>query len=162
MRARTKAITGGQVFAIMAAFFAIIIAVNATLAVLAVKSWSGLVVQNGYVASQTFNADLAEARRQAQLGWQESFGYVDGKLSLILSDAESRPIKKAEVTITVERPSTDREDRQLSLAETVPGRYELAIGLAPGLWDAEALVRTADGKSLRRLYRLHVPKGTAK
>lgn len=148
-----RRISGGQVFVIMVVFFAVIIAVNTTMAVLATSSWTGLVVENGYVASQGFNKDLAEARRQAQLGWQESFGYANGKLALTLSDAELRPIAKAEVTVRLERPSTDREDRQLVLSEVVPGRYELAVALPPGLWDAEATVRTATGETLRRVYR---------
>jgi nitrogen fixation protein FixH len=162
MIARAKTITGTQVFAVMALFFAVIIAVNATLAVLAVRSWSGLVVQNGYIASQAFNAELAEARREAQLGWQESFGYEEGKLTLALSDTRSHPIEKAMVVVTLQRPSTDREDRQLTLTETVPGRYEATVALAPGLWDAEAVSRIATGESLRRLYRLQVSRDAAK
>jgi nitrogen fixation protein FixH len=162
MSARARGITGGKVFAAMATFFAIIIAVNATLAIFAMRSWTGLVVENGYVASQGFNEELAEARRQAQLGWQESLGYAGGKLTLTLGDAELRPIEKAEVSVMLERPSTDRQDRQLVLAETAPGRYETVLALSPGLWDAEAIARTATGKTLRRLYRFRAPGGAAK
>jgi nitrogen fixation protein FixH len=162
MNTRAAGITGGQVFAVIATFFAIIIAVNATMAVFAMRSWSGLVVANGYVASQAFNKELAEARHQAQLGWRESFGYADGKLTLTLSDAQSRAIGEAQVNVRLERPSTDREDRDLVLREVVPGKYELAGTLSPGLWDAETIARTAAGASLRRLYRFHVPGGSAK
>ncbi|WP_119390772.1 FixH family protein [Taklimakanibacter lacteus] len=161
MSVRVKTIAGRQVFAIMATFFGIIIAVNATLAVFAMRSWTGLVVENGYVASQGFNRDLAEARRQAQLGWRESFDYAGGKLTLVLRDAQSRPIGRATVAVTLQRPSTDREDRQLTLIETSPGSYESAVALQPGLWDAEAIAHAATGESLRRLYRFQVRGGDA-
>jgi nitrogen fixation protein FixH len=157
-----KSVTGRQVFAVMVAFFGVIIAVNTTLAVLAVKSWSGLVVENGYVASQAFNAELAEARREDGLGWRESFGYAGGKLTLILSDAQSRPIGNAKVAVALQRPSTDRQDRNVVLSETEPGKYELALALPSGLWDAEATVHTSNGASLRRLYRLPIAGDIAK
>ena len=162
MSTRVTSITGRQVFAVMVTFFSVIIAVNAALAVFAMKSWTGLVVQNGYVASQGFNEELAEARRQAQLGWQERFGYANGKLTLTLGDAELRPIEGAKVIVTLKRPSTDREDRQLILNETASGRYELAVALSPGLWDAEAIVRTATGETLRRVYRFLAREGVTK
>jgi nitrogen fixation protein FixH len=162
MNTNVRTITGNQVFAVMATFFGIIIAVNMALAVFAMRSWTGLVVENGYVASQAFNKDLAEARRQAQLGWQESFGYAGGKLALILNDANAHPIEKASVTVKLQRPSTDREDRQFTLIESVPGRYETTVALASGLWDAETSAHTTSGESLRRLYRLHVAGSTGK
>lgn len=162
MSTRATSITGRQVFAVIAAFFAVIIAVNTALAVFAMRSWTGLVAQNGYVASQDFNEDLAEARRQAQLGWQERFGYANGKLTMTLGDAGLRPITRAKVTVVLKRPSTDREDRQVILNETTSGRYELAVALSPGLWDAEAIARTATGETLRRVYRFLAPGGVAK
>jgi len=162
MNTRATGITGGQVFAVIATFFAITIAVNATMAVLAMRSWSGLVVANGYVASQGFNKELAEARHQAQLGWRESFGYLGGKLTLTLSDAQLRPIEKAQVIVRLERPSTDREDKDLVLREIAPGKYELTEVLSPGLWDADAIARIAAGATLRRLYRFHVTERAAK
>lgn len=156
-----RGITGAQVFAAMMTFFGIIIAVNATMAIFAMRSWTGLVVENGYVASQSFNEEQAEARRQAELGWRERFGYARGKMTLTLSDAELRPIGNARVTVKLERPSNDREDRQLVLTETAPGEYELATALSPGVWDADVLARTATGETLRRVYRFVAARGVA-
>lgn len=155
-------IGGGHVFAIMAMFFGVVIAVNMTLAVFATRSWTGLVVENGYVASQGFNRDLAEARRQAALGWREDFSYTGDDFKVVLSDSRMRPITKATVTVKLQRPSTDREDRELTLTEISPGRYEVSASLSPGLWDAETIVRTAMGKVLRHIYRLQVSGGSEK
>ena len=162
MSTHARSITGGHVLAILVTFFGIIIGVNATLAVLAVKSWTGLVVENGYVASQSFNLDLAEARRQAGLGWQESFGYANGRLTIVLSDSELRPIGRSSVTVKLQRPSTDREDHDLTLTEVAPGTYASAASLSPGLWDAETIVHGANGETLRHLYRLQISGGSMK
>jgi nitrogen fixation protein FixH len=162
MSAHAKSITGGHILAIIITFFGIIIAVNATLAVLAVRSWTGLVVENGYVASQSFNRDLAEARREAGLGWQESFGYADGRFIVVLSDSALQPISRAAVTVKLQRPSTDREDHELTLTEVASGKYELAASLSPGLWDAETIVHSVSGETLRHLYRLQVSGSSAK
>jgi nitrogen fixation protein FixH len=162
MSAHARSITGSHVFAIIVMFFGVIIAVNATLAILAVTSWTGLVVENGYVASQSFNRDLAEARRQAGLGWQESFGYANGRLTVMLTDSGQRPITRAAVMVKLQRPSTDREDHGLTLAEVASGKYVSAANLSPGLWDAETVVRSASGETLRHLYRLQISGGSAK
>lgn len=162
MSTQARSITGGHVFAIIVTFFGVIIGVNTTLAVLAVRSWTGLVVENGYVASQSFNRDLAEARRQAKLGWQEGFGYADGRVTIVLNDSKSQPIGRASATVKLQRPSTDREDHELALAEVAPGRYEVAANLSPGLWDVETIVRGANGETLRHLYRLQVYGGSMK
>lgn len=162
MSSGAKRITGGRVFVALSAFFGVIIAVNATLAVFATRSWTGLVVKNSYVAGQSFNADLAEARRQAQLGWQESFGYAGGKITLVLSDRDASPIAGALVTVKLQRPSTDREDRQIVLIEMAPGRYESPAVLSPGLWDADVVARTVIGGKFRRVYRLQLAAEDAK
>jgi nitrogen fixation protein FixH len=47
-----------------------VIAVNVTMAALAVRTFGGVVVENSYVASQEYNHWLADARRQEKLGWQ--------------------------------------------------------------------------------------------
>ena len=48
--------TGWHMLTIMLLFFGTIISVNVTMAWNAVTSWSGLVVQNTYVASQSLTA----------------------------------------------------------------------------------------------------------
>jgi nitrogen fixation protein FixH len=152
----SRQITGRHVFAAMAAFFGVVIAVNTVLAVFATTSWTGLVVENGYVASQRFNRDLAEARRQAALGWKEEFGYVSGRLQLTLKDKQGRALTRSSVSVKLERPSTDEEDRSVVLPETMTGVYTLPIELKPGQWDADITARASSGEEMRRIYRLLV------
>jgi nitrogen fixation protein FixH len=150
-----REITGRHVFTAIAAFFGVVIAVNTVLAVFATTSWTGLVVENGYVASQKFNRDLAEARRQAALGWREEFGYVKGRLQLKLNDDQGRALTRSSVSVMLQRPSTDKEDRSVVLPETAAGVYALPIALKPGQWDADITVR-ASGEKIRRIYRFSV------
>ena len=63
----TRQFTGKHMLAIMLGFFAVVLAANMTMVYFARHSWTGLVVENSYVASQQFNAKMAETRAQAAL-----------------------------------------------------------------------------------------------
>ena len=60
--------TGWHFLAIMIAFFGVIISVNVTMAWYAGHSWSGLVAENTFVASQQFNAKAEHMREMAATG----------------------------------------------------------------------------------------------
>ena len=68
---------------------------NVTMAVLAGHSWTGLVVKNSYVASQHFNEDLVEARRQAARGWTSKLVYGDRHFAFTLKDRSGQPVPAA-------------------------------------------------------------------
>jgi nitrogen fixation protein FixH len=154
-----RRIEGKHVLTGMIAFFAVVIAVNMTLAVLANTSWTGLAVENGYVASQHFNAELAEARRQAELGWKPDFGYRDHRLELVLQSSSGRPLSGFAVEAELERPSTDREDRRVLLSEAQPGTYIAEGRLNSGQWDADVTIKDVSGRTMRRIYRFVVKAG---
>ena len=61
--------TGWHMLTVMCLFFAVIIAVNVTMAVFAGSSWSGLIVKNTYVASQTFNEDVDRVKKMKAKGF---------------------------------------------------------------------------------------------
>ena len=65
----TKRFSGWHATAIIVGFFGVVIAVNMTMATLAVRTFGGTVVENSYVASQEYNRWLAAARKQDELGW---------------------------------------------------------------------------------------------
>ncbi len=72
MTARTapRPFTGWHMTAILVGFFLVVMAVNFTMARLALSSFGGTVVDNSYVASQHYNELLAKAEAQDRLGWQ--------------------------------------------------------------------------------------------
>jgi len=66
-RAAPGTLTGRKVAIIAAASLGVAVAANVALAIFAVRTFSGLVVANGYVASQDF--DRLRAAQEA-LGWE--------------------------------------------------------------------------------------------
>ncbi len=88
--------TGWHMLAITLLFFGTIIAVNVTLAVYANRSWTGLVVENSYVASQHFNELLAEQRQQAELGITATLKAEGGSLIVAACRPEARSRKPAQ------------------------------------------------------------------
>ncbi|WP_048649292.1 FixH family protein [Nitratireductor soli] len=131
---RQKEFTGRHMLFIMLAFFGVIIAVNFTMAFLANSSWTGLIVQNSYVASQTFNERAAEGRAQAALGWQGALGVSDGVVTYRLTDAGGSPIHLDDVRVTMHRPVTADEDVSLAMTVDGDGGFSAAHGPGDGTW----------------------------
>jgi nitrogen fixation protein FixH len=84
MTTPSRPFTGWHMLAVMIAFFGVIVAVNVTMATLALTSWTGLVVQNSYVASQEFNDRARAGRAQAALGGTAELAYSNGVLRYAL------------------------------------------------------------------------------
>jgi len=136
-----KELKGHHVLAIIVAFFGVIFAVNFLLAYLANSTWSGLVVENGYVASQSFNSDLAKAKAQEALGWNVGFTYDKDSVKITFADAKGAKIDTLNLTGRLQRTVTDKEDQVLTFGWMGSGLYSAPARLAPGLWEVEV-----DGK----------------
>ena len=147
-----RRLTGRAVLLIAVCAFGVILAANLTLAYNAVHTFSGLVVQNSYVASQGFDAtrDAQEA-----LGWQLTLEYADEALRLDLADGDGETVRPAALAVTVGRPTTEREDRVLDLVET-PGGYAAAVPLGPGRWRVAVSAEADDGTAFTQRRTLTV------
>ncbi|WP_416896867.1 MAG: FixH family protein [Minwuia sp.] len=99
-----RPVTGRTVLITIVAFFGVIIAVNLTLTVFALRSDNGLVVKNSYVASQNFNRNMAEARAQEELGWRLAAIRENGELIVRLHDRDGIAVEGATVTAKVGQP----------------------------------------------------------
>ena len=132
-----KEIRGGHVLAMLIAFFGVIFAVNFLLAYLANSTWSGLVVENGYVASQNFDKDLAKARAQEALGWNVGFSFDKSSVKITFADAKGAKIDSLDLTGRLQRTVTDKEDQVLTFGWMGWGVYSAPARLAPGLWEVE-------------------------
>lgn len=138
-----RPLTGRIVLAIAVGAFGIIIAVNLLLAWLAVDTFSGVVVRNSYVASQTFDRDR---KAQEALGWNLVLAHEDDMLRIEFVDADGDVARPAALDVVVGRPTTVREDLPLALVET-PRGWIAEAPLAPGIWTVriEAVSDTGAG-----------------
>ena len=100
-------LTGRRVALIAGGAFLVMLVPNIVLTVAAVRTFSGLVVPNSYVASQEFDRNRAA---QVALGWQADLAHEGGVLSLRLADAAGQPVRPAALAVTVGRPTTNRDD----------------------------------------------------
>jgi nitrogen fixation protein FixH len=132
-----KEIRGGHVLAMLIAFFGVIFGVNFLLAYLANSTWSGLVVENGYVASQSFDKDLAKAKAQEALGWNVAFSYDKDSVKITFADAKGARIDSLNLTGKLQRTVTDKEDQVLTFGWMGSGLYSAPARLKPGLWEVE-------------------------
>lgn len=150
--------TGVHMLACLVAFFGVIIAVNFTMATLASRSWTGLVVENSYVASQKYNSVLADAARQAKRGWNSRMAYGNGELSFDLRDSKGAPVKMDAVAVSLGRPAYEQQDVKLDLVALADNRFGLPLKLADGTWMLRIDAIGAQGE-YRRDLRLFVRDG---
>ena len=136
---RTPSAFGGrQMAAIFIAGFGVVIAVNVAMASLAVESFHGTVVDNSYVASQSYNGWLDKAAASKALGWQAvPQRQADGRLVLVTTGVPAGAV----ITVWAERPLGQREDHVLTFAEAGKGRWVSNEEIAPGRWQLRTAIR---------------------
>ncbi|MBU9697373.1 FixH family protein [Rhodobacteraceae bacterium HSP-20] len=143
---------GRHVLAITVGAFSIIIGVNLVLAVQAVRTFPGLEVANGYIASQTFDA---ERKAQEALGWTVTPEYRGGKLTLSVTDAEGLPAAVRRMDVLVGR-ATETKDDMLPDFARVAGVWEADVALARGKWMLKVEAEAPDGTKFRQRLELFV------
>jgi len=144
-----KPFTGRHMLFAMLAFFGVVIAVNLTMAMLASKSWTGLVVKNSYVASQAFNRELEQAKLQHARGWTGAISYTQGAIELKLTDSHDAPVVLRDVMVLVGRPAFEQLDHRLPMQDFGNGVYRVDDALTAGVWQV-----SIRGKSTAGDYRL--------
>lgn len=138
--------TGRHMWILALSFFGVIISVNVGMATLAMRSWTGLVVENSYVASQEFEKKRLAHQAQQGAGWQAVLTYLPGVARLVIVDGARGPVDLGDVSIRINRPVGGHDDQTASLRQKADGSYEAAIELPAGLWEATVTApRTALG-----------------
>lgn len=127
-----KSFTGKHMAVVLCAFFAVVIAVNLTMARLASGTFGGVVVENSYVATQHFNRWLDEAEAQKALGWTAGMRRgADGRVVLTLTGVPEGP---ARVSALARHPLGRLPDQSLIFARQADGRWLSAAPLPTGRW----------------------------
>lgn len=145
-------LTGRKVFFIVASAFGVIIAVNLTMAYLAVGTFPGLSVKNSYVASQNFDADRAA---QQALGWRVAAQLDEGILTIAFTGQRGYPVEIAALEAIVGRPTHVRDDFAPEFAYH-DGTFTAPVDLAPGKWDIRLVATAPDGTPFRQRLALNV------
>lgn len=133
-RVRRKSFTGHHMAAILAGFFGVVIAVNIVMARVAIGSFGGTVVDNSYVASQKYNGWLAEAEKQARLGWTVGAARLaDGRLGVTVADNGVAGTGFA-VRAEARHPLGKAASRSLTFVAQGDGLYRARQPLPAGRW----------------------------
>lgn len=141
----TPSFSGRHMAAILFAFFGVVIVVNLGMAWLAQTTFGGLVVDNGYVASQQFNHWLEEGRADRALGWNAKLRWLPGgRLEIDLVDVP-RP---ASISGLARHRLGRLPDRTLNFIALGPSRFLSTMSLPPDRWQLRLDV-TASGRNWR-------------
>lgn len=138
-------VRGWHVLAGVSAFFAVVIAVDASFTVLAVRTFPGQVSVTPYEDGLLYNRHIAQLEAQARLGWRAAAGAEPGQVVLTFLDQKDRPLSGLTITGRLERPATEAGRIPLTFAQIGPGRYAAPAGRIDGTWDLTAEAHGATG-----------------
>jgi nitrogen fixation protein FixH len=132
----TRQIKGVHLLLMMVAFFGVVIAVNATMATFATRTFGGTVVDNSYVASQQFNTWLARAEAQRRTGASISLAVTD---RIVTVDARSAGLADEGATLTgwAIHPLGRAEPVALRFQRQGSGHFVATAPLPAGRWQLE-------------------------
>ncbi|WP_027168927.1 FixH family protein [Mesorhizobium sp. WSM3224] len=157
--------TGKHMLLTVLGFFGVVVGVNVTMATLASASWTGLVVENTYVASQQFNGKAKEGRAQAALGWAGRLTIASGEVRYSLVDVRGKLVRLHGVRILFRHPAYDAQDGAVTLAAASGGNRQSAGEFAApykpkdGVWIVEIDADAGLASPYRDVRRIMISKG---
>jgi nitrogen fixation protein FixH len=156
-RREPRGFTGWHMLGVMALFFGTIISVNLVMAWNASRSWSGLVVQNSYVASQQFNGKVAESRAFAASGIKGRLMAEPGFIRYVLTRRGGSEGRVDKVVAVFKRPVEEHEDVRIVLERAGNGLFVAAGDLKPGQWIADVTAMAGEEIVYRQAIRFIAP-----
>lgn len=150
-------ITGWHFLAMIVGFFAVVIGVDVSFAVVAYRTHPGEVSVTPYEDGLIYNKKIAQMRAQEALGWRAGAGPEAGKVVVVIEDRAGKPVSGLSLGGKLERPATEAGRIVPRFHETAPGRYEAAERGLSGAWDLTAEARDRAGHSFELERRLTWP-----
>lgn len=150
-------IRGWHVLAGVTAFFAVVIGVDATFTVIAIRTFPGQVSVTPYEDGLLYNRRIAQIEAQERLGWRAAASAAPGEVVMSFRDRAGRPLTGLAVTGRLERPATAAGRITLRFVETAPGAYVAPGGQLSGAWDLTAEARGPSGGAFLAERRLTWP-----
>ena len=149
--------TGRKMLIVTVGFFAVIVAVNLFMAYSAVSTFPGLVVRNGYVASQQFDQLKAA---QVALGWDVSARLEPTRLRLDIIGPDGAPAIPATIEATLGRSTERQQDQNLLFERDASGYFLADTGaLDFGVWILWLKATAEDGTLFQQRITLFKPEG---
>lgn len=148
-------ITGRHVLAGMAAFFGVVIGLDAVFTVLAFRSHPGETSATAYEDGLAYNRMLEARAAQAALGWTATVeAGAPGVVTVRVADAARRPLERLRVNGVLRRPATDAGAVEVRFQPDGRGGYRAETPAGPGGWDLTLTARDAQGRSFEAERRL--------
>jgi nitrogen fixation protein FixH len=126
--------TGWHMTTILITFFGVVIAVNLVMARYAIGTFGGTVVDNSYVASQSYNRWLSAAEKQNQLGWTATVGLDRSRHVLVQVDKAGLPLTNVTLSGIATHPLGRAPPITLSFAASPTRGYVAQQALPSGRW----------------------------
>lgn len=150
-------IRGWHVLAGVTAFFAVIIAVDVSFMIMAIRTFPGQVSVTPYEDGLLYNRRIAQIEAQDRLGWRATAASAPGEVVMTFHDRAGRPLRGFAVAGRLERPATEAGRVTLRFVEQAPGRYVAPAGRISGAWDLTAEARGPAGGAFLAERRLTWP-----
>lgn len=139
-------LTGWHVLAIIIAFFVIVFGVNIGMAVLAVKTFSGIQTEKPYENGLAYNKEMANAEAQNARHWsvtenltRDVGGFVT--LKSMFKDDKGLAIGGLDIATTLKAPMDAKRDHVIVLNDRGGGLYDGTVEAPAGQWDVETIAR---------------------
>ncbi|MCW8916195.1 MAG: FixH family protein [Magnetovibrio sp.] len=140
--------------------FAIIISVNATMAFLAVDTWTGLETKDHFNKGNNYNTVLDQRTQQKALGWSSEFTYENiataddprsGQFVLTFKAPDGSGVSGLAIQARAVRPTHEGYDQDLVFTARGKGVY-IANATLPlkGLWELRFRANRADEVYIER------------
>jgi nitrogen fixation protein FixH len=133
--------TGWHMTTILVVFFGIVMAVNFTMARMALGTFGGTVVDNSYVASQNYNRWLAEGDKQDKLGWKVKASLTADRFVVINVEQNGQPLQGVTAIGDALHPLGRAVDMPLTFKAMPDGKLKSTTALPIGRWNAQISLR---------------------
>lgn len=145
MTTATHQAYGRRVFWYFVLFFVTLIAVDATMATIAIRTQTGVVTEHPYETGVAYNKVVAAYKEQEALGWKGDITYRNGTLSFALKDNKNHPVIAEKVTAQFSRPTQSGMDFKAELKAPGNGVYSITPSFpAKGVWDIRLFATQGD------------------
>lgn len=150
---------GWHVLVIALAFFGSVITVDVVMAILAVKTFSGVQTEKPYENGLAFNKEIAAANAQNARGWivtQHVARDASGTVTLTANfkDKAALAIGGLDVTMNLKAPADAKHDQSVTLQDRGAGIYGGKVEATSGQWDVEIIARQNDDIVYRSINRV--------